>query len=69
MEDSDQNVWNDFDQLGFGKPGSTTHFLEVGARVLLKLATKVFLRGKRTQKIFGSGCFSKRKTEEFNQKV
>ena len=39
------------DEFGFGKPCSTTYFLEVGARVSLKLATKGFLGAKETLKI------------------
>ena len=35
-------------QLGVGKPSSTTYFVQVGARVSLKLANKVFLRGKKS---------------------
>ena len=50
-EECEQNVWNNFDQLCVGKPGSTTDFLEVGAPVLLEVATKGFFRGKRTLEI------------------
>ena len=39
------------DEFGFGKPCSTTYFLEVGARVSLKLATKGILGAKETLKI------------------
>ena len=69
-EECDKKVWNVFDQFGVNKPCSTTYFLEVGARVSLKLATKWFLTGKKKLWKFSfSGCFYKAKTEEFNQKV
>ena len=69
MEECDQNVWNDFDEFDIGRPFSTTYFLEVGARVSLKLATKGFLRVKKLWKLSYWGCFFKTKTEECNQKV
>ena len=47
MEECDQKVWNTFDQLGISIPCSDTNFLEVGARVSLKVATKGFFRGKK----------------------
>ena len=50
-EECDQKLWNVFDQFGVGKPCSNTGFLEVGARVSLKLATKGFLRVKKSLKI------------------
>ena len=68
-EECDQKVSNVFDQFDIAKPFSTTHFLEVGARISLKLAIKGFLRGKKLWKFTFSGCFSKAKTEECNQKV
>ena len=51
MEECDQKISNVFDQFGITMPCSATYFLEVGARVSLKLATKGFLRGKNTLKI------------------
>ena len=68
MEECGQIVWNDFYQFGVGKPCSTTYFLEVGARVSFKLATKGFPIGKKLWKCSFSDCFSKRKTEECQQK-
>ena len=50
-EECNQKVPDVFDQIGVDKPCSTTYFLEVGACVSLKVATKGFLRGKRTLKI------------------
>ena len=47
-EKYNQKVWNVFDQFGVGKPCSTTYFLQVGARNSLKLATKWFLRCKKS---------------------
>ena len=46
-EKCDQQVWNVFHEFTVGKPCPATYFLEVGARASLKLATKVFLRGKK----------------------
>ena len=43
--------------------------MEVGARVSLKVATKVSIRGKKLQKFRICGCFSITKTEEWDQKV
>ena len=51
MQECDQKVWNVSDEFGVGKPCSTTCFLEVGACVSLKLATKGLLRGKKTLKV------------------
>ena len=65
----DKKVWNDFDQFGDSKPSSTTYFLQVGARLLLKLPTKGFLRGKEILKIELRSCFYKAKLEECHQKV
>ena len=42
---------NVFDEFGVSKPCSAKYFLEVGARVSLKLATKGFLRGSVTKKL------------------
>ena len=53
----DKKVQNNFDQCGITIPCNVaslylpaTYFLEVGARVLLKVEVKNF-RGKKTQKI------------------
>ena len=48
-EECDLKVWNVFDQFGITIPCSATYFLEVGARVLLKVAAKelFFSRKKR----------------------
>ena len=46
-EECDKKVWNVFDQFGITIPCSDTYFLEVGTRVLLKLVTKGFIRGKK----------------------
>ena len=46
MEECDQNVWNVFDQIGITLPRSARYFLEVGARVPLKVAIKGSRRGK-----------------------
>ena len=48
MEEYDQKIWNVFDQFDISNPCWTTYFLEVGARVSLKLDTKGFLKGKKT---------------------
>ena len=50
-EECNQNVWNVFYQFGITIPCSATYFLEAGARVLLKVATKGSVRGKKALKI------------------
>ena len=51
-------------------PCSATYFMEVGARVSLKVATKGSIRGKKKLGKFRFlGFFSKVKTEERDQKV
>ena len=47
----DQNFRYNFDQCGITMHCSTTYFLEVGARVLLKVATKWSITTKKTLKI------------------
>ena len=47
MEECNQKVWNIFDKFGITIPCSHIYFLEVGARLLLKVATKGFIRGKK----------------------
>ena len=68
MKECDQKVWNVFDQFGITIACSDTYFLEVGARVSLKVATKRSIRGKK--KLWKSRYldhFSKVKTEERDQ--
>ena len=43
----DKKVRNNFNQCDITIPCSATYFLEVGACVLLKVATKGFIRGKK----------------------
>ena len=43
----DQKVWNVFDQFGIAIPCLATYFLEVGAHVSIKAATKVSIRVKK----------------------
>ena len=50
MEQSDQKVWNVFNQFGISIPCSHTYFLQVGAQVSLEVATKGSFRGKETLK-------------------
>ena len=47
MKECDQKVWNVFDRFGITIACSDTYFLEVGARVSLKVATKRSIRGKK----------------------
>ena len=63
-EECNQNVWNVFDQFGIIIPCTATYFLEVGARVSLKVVTKESPRGQTLWKFRFSGCFSKAKTED-----
>ena len=56
-EEWDQKLWNVFDQFGMTIPCSATYFLEVGAHVSLKVATKVSLEGKKLWKFKFLGCF------------
>ena len=46
-EECDLKVGNFFDQIGINIPCSATYFVEVGARVSLKIATKVYIRHKK----------------------
>ena len=50
MEECDRKDWFVSDKFGISIPYSATYFLEVGARVSLKVATIVFFRGKNVQK-------------------
>ena len=50
-EECDQKVWNVFYQFGISIPCSATYFLEVGAHVSFKVATKGSLQVKKTLKI------------------
>ena len=54
-------IWNSFS-------GTGTFFLEVGASLSLKLATKRSFRGKKTWKFRFLGGFCKSKTEECDHK-
>ena len=47
MEECNQKVWNMFNQFDITIPCSATYFLEVGARVSFKIATKGSPRGKK----------------------
>ena len=58
-----------FYQFGISIPCSATYFLEVGAQVSFKEATKGSLKVKKLWKFSFSGCFFKAKTEECDQKV
>ena len=51
MEECNQKVWKVFDQFGITIPCSATCFLEVGACVSLKVATKGSVRGKNTENL------------------
>ena len=46
-EESDLKAGNVFDQFGITIPCSATYFLEVGARVSLKVASKGSIRRKK----------------------
>ena len=46
-EECDQKRLNSLDQLSTTIACSVTHFLDVSARVSLKVATKVSIRGKK----------------------
>ena len=56
-------------QFGITMPSSATYFLEVGAHISLKVATKGSIRGKKLWKFRFLGSFSKLKTEECDKKV
>ena len=58
-----------FDQFGTSIPCSATYFLEVGAGVLWKVATKGSLRVKKLWKFSFLAYFSKSKTEKCDQKT
>ena len=49
-KECDQKLWNVFNQFGIIIPCSATDFVEVGASVSLKVATKGSIRGKKTMK-------------------
>ena len=69
MEECDLNIWKHFDQFGITIPCSAIYFLEVGARVSLKVATKMSIRGKNLWKVRFFGSSSIAKTEECVEKV
>ena len=50
-EELNQKVWNIFDQFGITILCSATYFLEIGAPVTSKVATKGSVRGKNILKI------------------
>ena len=50
-EKSDQKVGNVFDQFGIAIPCSATYFVEFGARISLKAATKGSIRRKNNLKV------------------
>ena len=45
MEERNQKLWNAFNQVDITIPYLATNFLEVGARVSLKVSTKGSVRG------------------------
>ena len=47
MEEGNLKAWIVLDQFGISIPFSATDFLEVDARISLKVATKVFPRSKK----------------------
>ena len=67
MGDCNQKHWSYFDQIFINIPCSPIYFLEVGAPVSLKVATKGSLRGKKLWKFSFSGYFPKAKTKECDQ--
>ena len=50
-EECDLKFWIIFNQFGITIPCSDTYFLEVGARISLKVATKVSIRRKKCLKV------------------
>ena len=68
-EEWDQKVSNFSGQYGITFPCSATYFLQVGAGVVLKVATKGSVRGKKLWKFRHLGPFSKGKTEESDKKL
>ena len=59
--------WSVCNIFGIITSSSATYFLEVGARVSLKVATEVFLEIKKLLKFRFLDYFSKAKTEECDQ--
>ena len=51
MEECNQRKWSVCNWFGIIIPCSATYFLEVGARVSLKVATRVFFRCKKPVKL------------------
>ena len=47
MKECNENFWSVFDQFGITIPCLVTYFLEVGACLLLKVATKGPIRSKQ----------------------
>ena len=62
-EECDQKRLNSLDQLSTTIACSVTHFLDVSARVSLKVATKMSIRGKNLLKIYIFCLFLSRKNE------
>ena len=67
-EERNQKDWHVCHKFGIIKPFSATYFPEVGAQVSLNVTTKGSIWGKKIWKCRFLGCFSKRKTEECDQK-
>ena len=67
-EGCEWKVGNVFDPFGIPIPCSATCFLQVGARVSLKVTTKQSIRDKKDWKIGFLGYFSKAKMEECDLK-
>ena len=68
MEECNQKVWNVFDPFGITMLCSAAYFLEVSARVSLKVATKVSVEGKKLWRFRFLDCFSRAKPEECDKK-
>ena len=64
----EQKVSNVFDQFGITIPCSVTYFLEVGALLSLRVATKESIKGKATIKRLIYGCFLKQKGRSATKK-
>ena len=69
MEECNKKDWNDCKIFDIIIPCSVACFLEVGARLLLKVTTKDFLEVKNLLKLRFLDYFSKAETEECNQEV
>ena len=67
MKKCDQKHWKVFNRFGISIPASGAYFLEIGACVSLKAATKVFLEVKKLLKLRLFDYFLNAKTEECDQ--